>query len=535
MRQFNQALMLVVSLLGAGLILLVPITLPESSLASSHTPISEDLKERPEILKGGDVGVGRLIADLELRTLAGPSIRLSQLDGPAGTLIAIRDLGCPVSKRYAPKLARLAQKLLLEDWNVVFLFPNPADTSERIQAAVGDLEGVHWVADEKGQIARPLDAKTTTEVFVIDSARTLRYRGAIDDQYGIGYTKAAPTQEYLKTALAELSSKTTLTIEATTAPGCYLAPARANFPDQEPPITYHNRISRIIQRNCEGCHREGGPGPFKLSSYRGVFGYRSMISHVIDKGLMPPWFASEEVGEWSNHRGLAVSEKEDLLNWLAGDSPLGDSSDAPLPLREVVGWQIGEPDAVFEIPEVMAIPAEGIMDYQYVYVKTDFAEDRWIQEMQVQPTALNATHHVLVFLEEPGRRPGRRRSNQRPFQSGVQGYFASWVPGQQPSSFAKGTAKLLPAGAWLKFQVHYTPNGQATSDRTKIGFVFADQRPETEVLTNSVIQGRFEIPPGAENHKVIGEVPFRESGYLLSFFPPHASPRKGVPLRTCEP
>ena len=519
MKQPSRVMILGVLLLGAPLLLLVPRAQPQSTLASFLAQGTEDLRERPEVLQGGEVGVGRLVSDLELTPLGGTSIRLSQLEGPEGTLIAIRDLGCPVSRRYAPRLERLAGKLLEEGWNVVFVFPNPIDTADRIQAAVGDLKGVQWVADGEGEISGRLDAKTTTEVFLIDSARTLRYRGAIDDQYGIGYTKPAPTQEYLKWALAEISSNSTLSTEATTAPGCYLESSPTSTTIQQLPITYHNRISRVIQRNCEGCHREGGPGPFSLSSYREVFGYRSMISHVVDKGLMPPWFASEEVGEWVNQRGLAVGEKKDLLAWLAGDSPRGDSSDAPLPFQYATGWQIGEPDAILEIPEEMPIPAEGIMDYQYVYVQTDFAEDRWIQDMQVRPTALIATHHVLVFIEEPGRRPGRRRSRQRPFQSGVRSYFASWVPGQQPNSFPKGMAKLLPAGAWLKFQVHYTPNGQATSDRTKIGFVFADQPPVTEVLTSSALQGRFEIPPGAENHEVVGEHRFRESGYLLSFFP----------------
>ena len=39
--------------------------------------------------------------------------------------------------------------------------------------------------------------------------------------------------------------------------------------------------------------------------------------------------------------------------------------------------------------------------------------------------------------------------------------------------------KKLPAKAWLKFQIHYTPNGKATEDRTRIAFRFTDKAPTT--------------------------------------------------------
>ena len=39
---------------------------------------------------------------------------------------------------------------------------------------------------------------TTTDTFVLDSARTVLYRGPIDDQYGIGYQLDQPRRQYLK-------------------------------------------------------------------------------------------------------------------------------------------------------------------------------------------------------------------------------------------------------------------------------------------------------------------------------------------------
>ena len=61
-------------------------------------------------------------------------------------------------------------------------------------------------------------------------------------------------------------------------------------------------------------------------------------------------------------------------------------------------------------------------------------------------------------------------------------------------------AKRVPAGAKFIFQMHYTPNGTATEDRTKIGLVFADPSEIThEVRTASTINRRFKIEPELDN------------------------------------
>jgi hypothetical protein len=56
-------------------------------------------------------------------------------------------------------------------------------------------------------------------------------------------------------------------------------------------------------------------------------------------------------------------------------------------------------------------------------------------------------------------------------------FFTAHAPGTQPLRFPHGFAKRVPAGARLTFQMHYTPNGTAATDRTEVGFVFATARP----------------------------------------------------------
>jgi hypothetical protein len=247
-----------------------------------------------------------------------------------------------------------------------------------------------------------------------------------------------------------------------------------------------------------------------------------MIAFVVENGIMPPWFADPATGHWENDRRLLERDRSAILDWAANGAPAGDPADAPLPRQFAASWAIGAPDAIVEIPETIDVPAEGVVDYQYRYVKTDFPEDRWIEKMEILPTAPQVTHHVLVFLEEPGRKDiddPDRKPDEPPAQGGLRGYFASTVPGQQPTLYPKGMAKLLPKGAWLKFQIHYTPNGKPASDRTRIGFVFAEEPPRFPVATGSAADVEFEIPPGSPNHEVAASFRFESDSVLLSFFP----------------
>jgi hypothetical protein len=98
---------------------------------------------------------------------------------------------------------------------------------------------------------------------------------------------------------------------------------------------------------------------------------------------------------------------------------------------------------------------------------------------------------VIVFITTDG----RVRDEDRQM-------LTAFVPGLRIAPYAKGMAKRIPAGAKLIFQMHYTPNGIAGEDRTKIGLVFADPAEVThEVRTASTINRRFKIQPELDNQQ----------------------------------
>ena len=64
--------------------------------------------------------------------------------------------------------------------NDVERYPRDSPEAMRIRVENGEFEGVPYLYDESQSVARAYGAKTTPDVFVIDAAGVLRYRGAPD-------------------------------------------------------------------------------------------------------------------------------------------------------------------------------------------------------------------------------------------------------------------------------------------------------------------------------------------------------------------
>jgi len=82
-----------------------------------------------------------------------------------------------------------------------------------------------------------------------------------------------------------------------------------------------------------------------------------------------------------------------------------------------------------------------------------------------------------------------------------------------------GEAKLIKAGSDIVFEVHYTPNGKAVMDRTKLGLVFAKGKPAKRVQTLSASNGTFKIPPQDPNFRVDASFEIRKEVTLASLHP----------------
>ena len=239
------------------------------------------------------------------------------------------------------------------------------------------------------------------------------------------------------------------------------------------------------------------------------------MKRVVRQKMMPPWFADPNFGHFSNDRSLTEKEISTIVAWANGGAPQGDPKDMPAQPNFVEGWGIPKPDVIFELPHAFPVPESGMIEYQYVILPTGFTEDKWIQAAETRPTDRSVVHHIIAYVREPGsnyfkdQKPGvffeappPKQDEKTDTSALPSDFLVGYAPGQPGEILRPGQAKLIKAGSDIVLEVHYTPNGKATSDRTRLGLVFAKETPKERVLTLSAVNGIFRIPPGDPNYRV---------------------------------
>ncbi len=491
---------------------------PSKTSSVENSGAFPNLREGAQRLTPGDHRIGQMVPDMNLTDWHGQSFKLSEIEPYKALVIAFTNTTCPVCKKYAPTLATIEKETMVDGVRFLYVNPTASDKNEDIEQAIKThgFQG-KYARDNDGSLAMAVGAMKTTDVFVLDAKRTITYRGAVDDQYGFGFSTDAPKHNYLRKAIAATLAGELVTIAATSAPGCPLNLSSAAQSNVD--ITYHNRISRIVQNRCLDCHRDGGVAPFALSNYHEVSSQAGAIRQVLEKGVMPPWFAappkSGEPSKFINDCSLSSTEKTALLTWLDSGLVEGEPKDAPVPRAFTTDWQIGKPDQILQVAKPIAVKASGTMAYQNVTVDTGFTEAKYVKAVEVRPTARQVVHHILVFVIPPGN-GGRSRNDD---EDEASGFFAAYAPGYDALQFNDGYGKVIPAGSRLKFQIHYTPNGTATEDRPMIGFQFLEKPPQHLLDVKGIAQPRLSIPPNASNHEVVATQVLPADATILAFFP----------------
>jgi hypothetical protein len=299
--------------------------------------------------------------------------------------------------------------------------------------------------------------------------------------------------------------------------------AAGSAPAAAQPVTFHRDVAPILQRNCQACHRPGEIGPMPLLTYDDARRAASRIGEVLTIGKMPPWFADPGVNRYANDRTLSPADLKTIMTWIDAGAPAGNPKDAPPPRAFVDGWAIGQPDFVIGLPQPFKVPAHGTIEYQFVVLPLGFTEDKWVQAVEIRPGSRAVVHHVRAMLREPGSkwlaevppgvmRPKRGESIEGTGLLSSNGSIGSYTPGQPPTQFRLGRAMLV-------LEIHYTTNGKAVEDRTRVGFVFANERPTELVRRFAMVNTRFAIPPGDANHQVAAAAILRSPVRLISIQP----------------
>jgi hypothetical protein len=310
-----------------------------------------------------------------------------------------------------------------------------------------------------------------------------------------------------------------------------------------PAATFYKDVLPVLQKNCQTCHRPGEMAPASFLTYEGTRPWAKAMKNAVLSKKMPPWFADPHFGKFSNERSLSEPELHTLVSWVDAGAPAGDPKDAPQPIEWVEGWRIGKPDVVLSMSIPYKIPAAGTIDYQYIVVPTGFTEDKYVQMAEARPGNTKLVHHIIAFVREPGNpwmkdaKPGvpyapkepelspEDQKKQEEAEAKLPGipfpgdFLVGYAPGTVPQVMKPGQAKLIKAGSDLVLQMHYTANGAAGTDVSKIGLVFSKTPPSERVLTINTANVTFSIPPGAPDTQVNSKVTLQQDATLENFLP----------------
>ena len=284
------------------------------------------------------------------------------------------------------------------------------------------------------------------------------------------------------------------------------------------PVTFNKDVLPILQRECQVCHRPGEIGPMPFLSYEGTRPWAKAIKTAVLSKQMPPWFADPKYGHFTNERRLSEADIATLAAWANNGAPEGDAKDRPAPRDFREGWNI-RPDLIFKFPKPFSIPAKGTVEYTYITVSAPFKEDTWVVAGEVRPSDRAHVHHVVANVRPKGSKwmvqsqlgsepyaPGPTRNADLIKAAGGNPavldneFLVGYVPGMEAQRFdIDNSAKLIPAGADIVFEVHYTTNGVAGEDQSMVGLELAKAPPQRRFMSIAAAQTNLTITPGDPN------------------------------------
>jgi hypothetical protein len=310
-------------------------------------------------------------------------------------------------------------------------------------------------------------------------------------------------------------------------------------------VTFNKDVLPILQKNCQNCHRPGEVAPMSLVTYQDARPWAKAMKAAVVTQKMPPWFMDAKYdSHFSDVRRLSEADTKTLAAWADNGAPEGDVKDQPAPIAFQDGWNL-KPDLVIEMPNVFHVPASGTIEYQYMLVNYTFTEDTWIAAAEMRPGNTQVVHHGEVWVRPPGSKwmAGAKPGVSYPLPAMPKqpadyiDVIGKYNPGLGAQTFVFGdSAKFIPKGSDVVFEIHYTAIGKAVDEKTKVGLVLAKGPHKTRYYMSYGPQAtNLVIPPANGNAEVVSEVTVGEETKLV-YAQPHMHVRgKDFEVRVVYP
>lgn len=421
-------------------------------------------------------------------------------NSPAVVIIAT-GTGSQYIKDAARAIKELKAKFATHDVPVFLLDSSPKVSRASVAADVARTGlDVPVLMDDTQLIGESLGVSRAAQAFVINPKTwQVVYSGPIDDRFA---GKTAKPNAKVKTAYVADAVDALVAGKAAAVSSAKLDTPELSFPNRAKAaefakISYTKTITPILAKNCVACHSEGGIAPFAMDSYEKVKGFAPMIREAIRTDRMPPYNADAHVGKFRGDMNLSVGDQQTLIHWIEAGAPRGEGEDLlKINAKPAPEWELGEPDLIIELPP-FKVPASGIVDYQNPSVDNPLTEGRWLRASTVKPSDRQAVHHLL--------------------SNGVGGYAV----GAETTTYPEGMGSWVSPGQKFTFQMHYTPYGKETVEKTRVALYFYPKDKPPVVMRRSAViaNAGIEIPPNTAGHEETAYISFPQNATLYSVFP----------------
>ena len=267
--------------------------------------------------------IGKQIAAFELHDYLGAVHRLDQWSDKKAIVVIFLGTECPIARLAGPRLAELAARY--EEKGVVFVGINSNSQDSLADIAHYAKEHKITVSDSEGcrqhggrSIRRRADARRLRA----RRRSRVRYRGMIDNQYGVGYARPTATSNYMLDALDEVLAGKAVTAADDRAGRMLHRPGASGRPRQQG--DFHQGHRADLQRALRHLPSNRGRSPRSRSrpTMRPSAGPKRSPRWSAAGGCLPGMPVPTMV-IFATTPGCRSSEKDLIYAWAEAGCPQG--------------------------------------------------------------------------------------------------------------------------------------------------------------------------------------------------------------------
>ncbi len=169
------------------------------------------------------VGTAAPMLDLQMQDVSGKGVSIKEAMKENGVLVMFSCNTCPYVVKNEERTKAIAEYAQKHGMGVILFNSNEAkrdsDDSFEAMKEYAKKQGYNWyyAADAKSTIANAFGATRTPEVFLINKAGIIVYKGAIDDNPSEAENVK---RQHLKIAIDEVTKGKTISVKESKSVGC---------------------------------------------------------------------------------------------------------------------------------------------------------------------------------------------------------------------------------------------------------------------------------------------------------------------------